>query len=114
MYHDAVPLLRRFVSLSDDFEQRVSALFGLLACQIVLKKWSDAMESMDSLKAEIDTISISSPLKTLSYRTSLLHWSLFVFYSHSDGPDALLDLFFTPAYMNTIQTTCPYLLRFDF
>jgi translation initiation factor 3 subunit E len=48
----------------------------------------------------------------LEQRTWLLHWTLFVFLNHPKGRDAIVDLFFQPAYINTIQTSCPWILRY--
>ncbi len=48
----------------------------------------------------------------LQARTWLLHWSLFVFFNHPEGRENLLDMFLAPAYLNTVQTAAPYLLRY--
>src|SRR5690606_27103395 len=71
-----------------------------------------------------------SPLVQLQQRTWLIHWSLFVFFNHPNGRNGIVDMFFqeeygTPPmlvraapdlhrnrYLNTIQTTCPHILRY--
>lgn len=54
-----------------------------------------------------------SPLQQLQQRTWLIHWSLFVFFNHPQGRDSTIDLFlYNPEYLNTIQTTCPWILRY--
>lgn len=54
----------------------------------------------------------AKPAVQLQARTWLLHWSLFVFFNHENGRQALLELFLSPAYLNTMQTAAPYLLRY--
>jgi translation initiation factor 3 subunit E len=58
--------------------------------------------------------SMAKPLAQLQARTWLLHWSLFVFFNLGEvqGCQALLEMFLSPAYLNTIQTSCPHLLRY--
>lgn len=51
-------------------------------------------------------------MEQLQQRSWLIHWSLFVFFNHEKGRDGIIDLFFQPAYLNTIQTTCPHVLRY--
>jgi translation initiation factor 3 subunit E len=41
-----------------------------------------------------------------------LHWSLFVYFNHEQGRTLLLETFLAPAYLNTIQTSCPWILRY--
>merc|ERR1719208_342110 len=41
------------------------------------------------------------------------HWSLFVFFNHPKGRDLIIDLFlYQKPYLNAIQTTCPWILRY--
>lgn len=42
----------------------------------------------------------------------MLHWSLFPLFNHEPAREALTDMFFSPAYINTIQTSCPWILRY--
>jgi translation initiation factor 3 subunit E len=45
----------------------------------------------------------------------LIHWSLYVYFHHPKGRELLIDLFFThghESYLNTVQTTCPHILRY--
>lgn len=51
-------------------------------------------------------------LGQLQARTWLLHWSLFVYFNHDQGRTLLLETFLAPAYLNTIQTACPWVLRY--
>ncbi len=78
----------------------------------------------------------------LQQRTWLIHWSLFVFFNHQNGRNGIIDMFFQDKYvpidlridypemmcfchslyvfyslchnryLNTIQTTCPHVLRY--
>ena len=42
----------------------------------------------------------------------MIHWSLFPFFNYEPARDILCDLFFSPAFINTIQTNCPWILRY--
>jgi len=42
----------------------------------------------------------------------LLHWCLFPFFNHNEAKDTLVDMFFSAPYINTIQTMCPWILRY--
>ena len=48
----------------------------------------------------------------LHKRTWLLHWSLFVYFNHPQGRESLVELFFSPAYLSTVQTSAWWLLRY--
>ena len=70
------------------------------------------MEEITKVKEMIDTRLFNNPLAQLQHRTWLLHWALFPFFNHEASREILTDLFFSPAYINTIQTLCPWLLRY--
>lgn len=70
------------------------------------------MEEITRVKENIDTRLFNAPLAQLHQRTWLLHWSLFPLFHDEAAREALIDLFFTPAYINTIQTACPWILRY--
>lgn len=42
----------------------------------------------------------------------MIHWTLFPFFNHDPSRDVLIELFFSPAFINTIQTSCPWILRY--
>ncbi len=54
----------------------------------------------------------NAPLAQLQHRTWLIHWSLFPLFNFDAARDTILDLFFSPTYINTIQTSCPWILRY--
>jgi len=54
----------------------------------------------------------NNPLAQLEQRTWLLHWALFPFFNHEPARDTLTEMFFSPAFINTIQTSCPWILRY--
>lgn len=70
------------------------------------------MEEINKVKESIDTRLFNAPLAQLQNRTWLLHWSLFPLFHHEPSRDALIETLFTPSYINTIQTSCPWLLRY--
>ncbi len=48
----------------------------------------------------------------LQHRTWLVHWCLFPFFNYDAARDTICELFFSPSYINTIQTSCPWILRY--
>ena len=102
----------------------MSAHWGKLACDILTGKWEVALEELNTLREAIDSRAPSHPafntasstadpaLTQLHSRTWLLHWSLFVYFNHEQGRTLLLETFLSPTYLNTIQTSCPWILRY--
>jgi len=91
----------------------LNGLWGKLASDILMQKWDFADEDLKRLQRFIDESTFGSSLQTLQQRTWLIHWSLFVFFNHSKGRDMIIDLFlYQKQYLNAIQTTCPWILRY--
>lgn len=114
-YYAAAVHLAHFRIISTDFDKCFSALWGKFACEILNQNFGDAYEDMQRLAEIINQRAgepETNPLQLLHQRTWLIHWSLFVFFNHEKGRDGIIDLFFQPQYMNTIQTTCPHILRY--
>ncbi|GJE91610.1 eukaryotic translation initiation factor 3, subunit 6 [Phanerochaete sordida] len=122
-YSGAADYLYHFRVLSTDPDLTVSAHWGKLACDILTGKWDTALEELNTLREAVDsrapshsafsTTSASDPaLAQLHSRTWLLHWSLFVYFNHPQGRTLLLETFLAPAYLSTIQTSSPWVLRY--
>jgi translation initiation factor 3 subunit E len=120
-YSGAADYLYHFRVLSTDNELNTSAHWGKLASDILTGKWDVALEELNTLRDVIDSRAPSSLLTTsaepaaltqLHSRTWLVHWSLFVYFNHSQGRTLLLETFLSPTYLNTIQTACPWILRY--
>ncbi|QDS71440.1 eukaryotic translation initiation factor 3 subunit E [Venturia effusa] len=111
-YIDAAELLYQFRVLSTDNEKVSSATWGKFASEILNAEWDQAMEEVTKIKEMIDTRYFNNALAQLQQRTWLLHWCLFPFFNHEPARDTLTELFFSPAFINTIQTLCPWLLRY--
>ncbi|ORY31299.1 eIF3 subunit 6 N terminal domain-domain-containing protein [Naematelia encephala] len=116
-YANAANFLYHFLLFSPSFDLNISAHWGKLACNILVGEWESALTEVKDLRDLIDNphgTSMSKPLAQLQARTWLLHWSLFVFFNLGEvtGCQSLLEMFLTPAYLNTIQTSCPHLLRY--
>jgi len=105
----------------------LSALWGKLATDILLEQWDEAFDDVKELRDFVDAKTFRDPLQQLQQRSWILHWALFVYFK--PGPDAthpshrgeqfreklydeVIDLFFSPPYLQTIQTNCPWLLRY--
>ncbi|KAK3824782.1 MAG: eIF3 subunit 6 N terminal domain-containing protein [Benniella sp.] len=111
-YGGAADMLYHYRVLSTDDHLGLSALWGKLASEILVGNWEVAFEAVQELKDSIDKTHFPSALHQLEQRSWFLHWSLFVFFNHPKGRDAVVDLFLQPAYINTIQTSCPWILRY--
>ncbi|KAI8851172.1 eIF3 subunit 6 N terminal domain-containing protein [Chytridium lagenaria] len=110
-YSGSADMLYHFRILSTDFDLNLNALWGKLAAEILTQNWESAMDELNKLRELIDKVSVSNTHQ-LQQRTWLIHWSLFVFFNHPKGRDAIIDLFFQPHYINSIQMACPWILRY--
>ncbi|OCH88445.1 eukaryotic translation initiation factor 3, subunit 6 [Obba rivulosa] len=125
-YSGAADYLYHFRVLSTDPDLTISAHWGKLASDILTGKWDVALEELNSLREAIDSRAPTAPafasapsssttdpaLIQLHSRTWLLHWSLFVYFNHPQGRTLLLETFLSPTYLNTIQTSSPWILRY--
>ncbi|KAK4611645.1 Eukaryotic translation initiation factor 3 subunit E [Fulvia fulva] len=111
-YGSASELLYQFRILSTDNDKVSAATWGKLACDILTVNWESAMEEIMKLKESIDTRLFNNALAQLQHRTWLIHWALFPFFNHEPAREQLTELFFSPTYINTIQTSCPWILRY--
>ena len=70
------------------------------------------MEEITKVRENIDTRLFANPLAQLEHRTWLIHWALYPFFNHEPAREVLTELFFSPTYINTIQSGCPWILRY--
>lgn len=110
-YSAAAELLYHYRALSVDAEKTISSLWGKLACEILQSNWEVALEDFNTLRQNIDSRA-QSHLHALQQRTWLIHWGLYIFFQHPKGRDHILDTLLQPTYRQTIQTTCPHILRY--
>jgi translation initiation factor 3 subunit E len=128
-YSVAADYLYHFRVLSTDADLLTSAHWGKLASDILRGEWAIALEELNTLRDAIDArptpliapaagsaaaahAASQGPLSQLHSRSWLLHWALFVYFNHEEGRTLLLETFLAPAYLNTIQTSCPWILRY--
>ena len=111
-YAGAADLLYQFRVLSTDNDKVAAATWGKFASEILSTNWAESVEELQKVKEMIDTKLFNNPLAQLTSRTWLIHWALFPLFNDDSTRDTLLDLFFSPAYINTIQTNCPWILRY--
>merc|ERR1719450_295719 len=91
----------------------LNGIWGKLASEILMQNWDTALEDLKRLQQFIDESTFGSSLQLLQQRTWLIHWSLFVFFNHQKGRDLIIELFlYQKQYLNAIQTTCPWILRY--
>ncbi|KAJ1030296.1 hypothetical protein NDA16_001206 [Ustilago loliicola] len=131
-YGDASSYLYHFRVLSTDAALTMSSHWGKLASDILVGEWEQALSELKLLREQIDssaahaTASYAQPSTSngtaqsddltqeglLKKRAWLLHWALFIFFNHPQGREQLVEMFLSPVYLNTIQTTCWWLLRY--
>lgn len=97
---------------STDNDKVGAATWGKLAAEILTANWEVAMTEINMVKENIDSRLFNNPLAQLHHRTWLIHWCLFPFFNYDIGRDTICELLFSPAYINTIQTNCPWILRY--
>lgn len=111
-YGAAADLLYQFRVLSTDNDKVAHATWGKFASEILTTNWQSAMEELQKVKENIDNKMFTNPLAQLQQRSWLIHWALFPLFNFEGSRDAILELFFSPNYINTIQTSCPWILRY--
>ena len=111
-YGDAAHHLDQFRILSTDNDKVTSATWGKLACDILTAQWEMVMEEINKARESIDTRLFNNPLAQLQHRTWLIHWALFPFFNYEPARDTIAEIFFSPNFINTIQTNCPWILRY--
>ncbi|KAF8610410.1 eukaryotic translation initiation factor 3, subunit 6 [Ceratobasidium sp. AG-I] len=119
-YSGASDYLYHFRILSTNPDLLLSAHWGKLSSDILTGAWDRALEELSSLRETLDSRSVPTPAPAgtssapLTARAWLLHWSLFVCVNKNvpSGPQTFLDMALAPAYLNTIQVACPWLLRY--
>ncbi|KAB5593672.1 Eukaryotic translation initiation factor 3 subunit E [Ceratobasidium theobromae] len=119
-YSGASDYLYHFRILSTNPDLLLSAHWGKLASDILTGAWDRALEELSALRETLDSRSGPTPAPTstssapLTARAWLLHWSLFVCINKNvpSGPQTFLEIALAPAYLNTIQVACPWLLRY--
>jgi translation initiation factor 3 subunit E len=113
-YEMSLYYLVHYVLLDDPVssDAAFSAMWGKLACEILLCDWEQSWVDMKYIADAIDTENVS-PLLTLERRAWLLHWGIFIFFNHKEGREYIVDfLFEKEKYMNALQIYCPWLLRY--
>jgi translation initiation factor 3 subunit E len=112
LYPEAADLLYRFRVLSTDNDKVVKATWGKLVCEILGEEWENALEEVEKVKEHIETRLFNNPRAQLTARESLVHYALFPFFNYEPAREKLTELFFSPPYLSTIQTVCPWILRY--
>ena len=95
----------------------LQALWGRLACEILVEDWEAASVAVDAVKTAMESLVSSNQITSLvalQQRTWLLHWSLFVYWNDSakGGLEHLVELFHSERYKQAITTNAPHLLRY--
>lgn len=112
LYPEAADLLYRFRVLSTDNDKVVKATWGKLVCEILGEEWENALEEVEKVKEHIETRLFNNPRAQLTARESLVHYALFPFFNYEPAREKLTELYFSPPYISSIQTVCPWILRY--
>lgn len=96
-------------TLSEKQTYDVPAMWGKLAAEILESNWDGALEDLKILRDVLDEPNAPPQVQS---RAWLIHWSLFVFFNHSDGKDLIIEWFFSDKNLATIQAVCPHILRY--
>ncbi|KAK2077099.1 hypothetical protein QBZ16_004733 [Prototheca wickerhamii] len=111
-YSAAAEYLHHYRNLGTNPERGVSALWGKLAADVLLQDFETGMEDLLKLKDLLDIDTFAPVARQLQSRSWLMHWSLFVFFNHENGLNALIDLFLQERYLTALQLLGQHLLRY--
>ncbi len=67
---------------------------GMVASQVLQQEFEAAEADLMKLKEMVDSNTFAPILVQMQQRAWLLHWSLFVFFNHENGKNAIIDVFF--------------------
>ncbi|KAH9053949.1 eukaryotic translation initiation factor 3 subunit 6 [Lactarius deliciosus] len=112
--------------LSIDTDLNTSAHWGKLASNTLTGKWDVTPEELSTFRetlvvragatplsgAAAQPQRHAEPLATPHSRAGLVHLSLFVYFNYPAGRTLLLKTFLVLAYLNTIQSAVPWVLRY--
>lgn len=72
--------------------------WGILAAKILLNDFDGALSDLTALREILDgpqaTLIFDTSVEQFQHRCWIIHWSLFVFFNHQNGKNAIIDLFF--------------------
>ncbi|EFN52550.1 hypothetical protein CHLNCDRAFT_138996 [Chlorella variabilis] len=111
-YSAAAEYLYHYRTLSTHPERTIASLWGKVAADVLLQEFGSAMDDILKLKEMLDVDTFAPVAKQLQQKAWLMHWSLFVFFNHENGLNALIDLFMQDRYLTAIQLTSQHLLRY--
>lgn len=111
-YETAAQMLNQFILLSTDNSLNTSALWGKFACDLLTLNLSASVDGQQALRDIVDQRNFADPLTQLHNRTWIIHWSLFLLRNSNFNKEGLVDLFFSPSYISTIQASCPWIIRY--
>lgn len=104
-YAAAGEYLYHFRSLSTHPEKNTSALWGKVATDILLQDYDSGMDDIMKLKELLENDAFAPVPRQLQQKAWLMHWSLFVFFNHENGMNALIDLFMQDRYTTAMDHT---------
>ncbi|VUC35506.1 unnamed protein product [Clonostachys rosea] len=111
-YGSAADMLYQFRVLSTDNDKVSAATWGKLGSEILSGNWESAIDELKNVREGIDSKLFNNPRAQLDHRTMLIHWSLFPLFNFEGAREPILEMFFSAPYINTIQTSCPWILRY--
>lgn len=111
-YETASSMLNQFILLSTDNSLNTSAIWGKFACDLLTLNLTPAVDGQQALRDIVDQRGFANPITQLHNRTWIIHWSLFLLRNSSFNKEGLVDLFFSPSYISTIQASCPWVIRY--
>jgi translation initiation factor 3 subunit E len=111
-YGPAADMLYQFRVLSTDNDKVNASTWGKLASEILSANWESAIDEIKNVRENIDTRLFNNPRAQLDHRTMLINWALFPLFNSEAAREPVLEMFFSAAFINTIQTSCPWILRY--
>jgi translation initiation factor 3 subunit E len=112
-YASAISQLQQFRMFNTNPSKNLSALWGILASEILMSRWTEAEADIALIRDLIEDKFTNDPTKQLQNRLWLMHWSLFVYFHLPTGPASLLDFVLgNEKYLRAIEFKAPHILRY--
>eukprot|EP00808_Paulinella_micropora_P011503 g77185.t1 len=114
-YKEAVNMLTFYMKTTQaDEARKFQALWGKVAAEILCHSFDQAFKDIKLLNFWIDERQNEDQHIQLERRMWLIHWSLFLLFSLKEEADRIACLHFLlkDRLFNTIQVSCPHVLRY--
>jgi uncharacterized membrane protein len=107
----AYRLLAAVDSITVSFEKQLTALWGSLACNVILQDWDTTAQIIFTIKEAIDSLMIGRYRKSTGFQvTALVHWITLPLFLAPNFSQELATLFLSEHLVSVVLATEPQLI----